>query len=347
MLFLKYQRQFKRLFLGPGTLEAAAYRKEVIWPEETVTYLPQIYLDGQIERVIGSPVESTRDQEVETATKLTGHHAPTIAYHLKEVAVIDGSVYAGTLRFFVGDFKALSSVEPADFDRAALVSTFYGVRYFGHWLRDDCTHWLLANEFSLPPLCFPSPSGLHVEGYKTLFDQVLAPTFRARVKHLTIFSDHEQNGLRRQRYEHLRNIVAARFARSGRRSLIYLKRGSNGAPRKIQNEAEIIDILTRCGFRVLDTASISLEELMGALVNAKVIVSLEGSHIAHCVCSIPSDSGLLVLQPPDRFTANHRLWTNCLGIRSGFVVGKMSEAGYHFDPIEIVRTIDLLERAIG
>jgi hypothetical protein len=347
MLFLKYQRQLKRLFLGPGTLEATAYRKEVIWPEETVTYLPQIYLDGQIERVVGSPIESTRDQEVERATKLTAYHAPTIAYHLKEVAVIDGSVYSGRLRFFVGDFKAPSSVEPADFNRAALVSTFYGVRYFGHWLRDDCTHWLLAKEFNLPQLGFPGTSGIHVESYKALFDQVLTPTIRAHVKHLTIFSDHDQNGKRRQLYEQLRDIVAARYARGARRSLVYLKRGNSGAPRKIQNEAEIIEKLTRNGFKILDTALLSLDQLLGALVNARLIVSLEGSHIAHCVCSIPSDSGLLVLQPPDRFAANHRLWTNCLGIRSGFVVGKMSEAGYHFDLVEILQTIDLLERAIG
>ena len=341
MLRLKYQRHLKRLLLGPGTLEAAAYRKEIIFPEETVTYLPPVYLDGQIERVIGSP------QEVESATKLTGYHAPTIAYHLREVALVDGSVYSGTLKFFVGHFKAPIPVEPVDLDRAALASTFYGVKYFGHWLRDDCTHWLLANEIDLPPLCLPSPTGLHVEGYKSLFEQSWTPTFRARVKHLTIFGDHDQNGLRRQRYERLRNIIAAHFMRNNRRSLVYLKRGNDGTPRRIQNEAEIIDTLTRSGFTVLDTASTPLEELLGTLVDARLVVSLEGSHIAHCVCSIPNDSGLLVLQPPDRFGASHRLWTNCLGIRSGFVVGRKSGAGYHFDMIEIRRTIDLLERAVG
>jgi hypothetical protein len=347
VLFLKYRRHFNRLFAGPGTLEAAAYRQEVIHPEESVTHLPAIYLDGQIERITGSPVESTKAQEIESVMRLKGRHAPTIAYHLRDVALVDGSVYSGRLRFFVRDLEASSPVEPIDLDRAALVSSYYGVRYFGHWLRDDCTLHLLARDLDIPPLCLPGPTGLHIEGYKSLFDQSWTPTFRAYVKHLTIFSDHHQNGLRRQRYERLRAIVAARFPRGAPRSFVYLKRGADGVPRSIRNEDEIIRTLAASGFTVLDTASTPLEELLGTLVNARIVVSMEGSHIAHCVCSMPSDSGLLVLEPADRFSANQRLWTDCLGIRSGFVVGTLKETGYEFDPTEIRRTIDLLERALA
>jgi Glycosyltransferase 61 len=347
MLLLKYRRHFKRLFAGPGTLDTAACRQEIICPEESVTYLPVIHLDGQIERVVGSPAESTKEQEIESATRLTGRHAPTIAYHLRDVAIVDGSVYSGAMRFFVADLKPPGSVEPTDLDRAALVSSYYGVKYFGHWLRDDCTLHLLANDLDIPPVCLPGPAGLHIEGYKSLFDQPGTPTFRARVKHLTIFSDYHENSLRRQRYERLREIVAAHFPRGACRSLVYLKRGADGVPRKIQNEAEVISTLVASGFTVLDTASTPLDELIETLVNARLVVSLEGSHISHCVYSMPSDSGLLVLQPQDRFSANQHLWTNCLGIRSGFVVGKLNGAGYRFDPIEICRTIDLLERAIA
>jgi Glycosyltransferase 61 len=347
ILFLKYRRHFNRLFTGPGTLDAAAYRQEVIHPEESVTHLPAIHLDGQIERVTGSPAESTKDQEIQSVTKVRGRHAPTIAYHLKDVALVDGSIYSGTMRFFVRTLEAPDSVEPIDLDRAALASSYYGVKYFGHWLRDDCTLHLLARDRDIPPLCLPGPAGLHIEGYKSLFDQSSTPIFRARIKHLTIFSDHHQNSLRRQRYERLRAIVATRFPRGTTRSIVYLKRGADGAPRIIHNEDEIIRVLAASGFTVLDTASTPLDELLGTLVNARIVVSQEGSHIAHCVYAMPSDSGLLVLQPPDRFSANQRLWTDCLGIRSGFVVGKLHERGYEFDPTEIGRTIDLLERAIA
>src|SRR5262249_36957771 len=123
---------------------------------------------------------------------------------LKDVAIVDGSVYSGTMRFYVADLKQPVAVEPMDLDRAALVSSYYGAKYFGHWLRDDCTQHLLANDLDIPTLCLPGPAGLHIEGYKSLFDQSWAPTFRARVKQLTIFSDYHQNSLRRQRYQRLR-----------------------------------------------------------------------------------------------------------------------------------------------
>jgi hypothetical protein len=347
VLFLKYRRHFNRVFAGPGTLDAAAYRQQIICPEESVTHLPAVHLDGQIERVTGTPIESTKAQEIESVLKRSGRHAPTIAYHLRDVALVDGSVYSGTLRFFIGNVDAVRRVETIDLDRAALVSSYYGMRYFGHWLRDDCTLHLLARELDIPPLSLPSPTGIHVEGYKFLFDQPGKPTVRAYIKHLTIFSDHHQNGLRRRRYERLRTVVAARFPRGASRSFVYLKRGADGAPRTIRNEDEIIDMLTICGFCVLDTASTPLDELLRTLVNARIVVSLEGSHIAHCVYSVPIDSGLLVLQPANRFSANQRLWTDCLGIRSGFVVGTLKETGYEFDTTEIRRTLDLLERALA
>jgi hypothetical protein len=346
LFLLKYSRHLKRLFAGPGTLESAAYRREIIHPEETATYLPAIYLHGQLERITGSPAESSIAYEIESATRLTGLHAPTIAYLLRDVAVVDGSVYHGTLRFFISKHGPTQSVRPRDIERAALVSSFYGSKYFGHWLRDDCTAYVLANDLNIPPLCFQSPSGRHMEGYKSLFDQDWTPTFRGRVKHLTVFSDYHENRLKVQRYEKLRSFVAARFPDRDYRSYVYLKRGKDGATRAVKNEDEIIAALVKNGFVVIDTGLTPLDKLLEILVNARIVVSVEGSHVSHCVYSVPRDSGLLILQPPDKFAANHRRWTSCLGIRFGFVVGTINEPGYQFDLTEILQTIDLLDRAI-
>jgi hypothetical protein len=347
MQLLKYRRHFKRLFAGPGTLETAAYRREIIVQEERTNYPPLICLNGQLERVTGAPKESTVAHEIESATRLDDVHAPTIAYHFKDVALLDGSVYCGRMRYFLGKLKAPDAVKPLEIDRAALVSSYYGVKYFGHWLRDDCTSHLLAEDLGIPSLCLPGPSGVHTAGYKSLFNQCWKPTFRASIGHLTIFSDYHHNSLRLRRYERLREVVKAHFPRGHRRSLVYLKRGSDGAPRRIANEAEIINDLARSGFVVLDTAQTPLDQMLRTLVDARLVVSLEGSHIAHCLYSIPPDSGILVLQPPDRFSANQRRWTACLGIRSAMVVGRLGEAGYVFDPTEIRRTIDLLDRALA
>ena len=65
-------------------------------------------------------------------------------------------------------------------------------------------------------------------------------------------------------------------------------------------------------------------------MNAKIVVSLEGSHIDHCVLASPKNSGILVLQPSDRFSATTRAWSECLGIRFGFVVGTAGDAVLFF-----------------
>ena len=89
---------------------------------------------------------------------------------------------------------------------------------------------------------------------------------------------------------------------------VYLRRGQSGVPRVIQNEDEIIDALTKQDFVVIDVAADSLDHIIKTLLNAKLVVSLEGSHTGHCVFTIPENSGLLLLQPPDRFCNVYRGW---------------------------------------
>jgi hypothetical protein len=86
--------------------------------------------------------------------------------------------------------------------------------------------------------------------------------------------------------------------------------------------------------------------LLAVLANAKIVVSMEGSHATHCAYSIPENSGLILLQPPDRFLSFHRGWTGSAGVEFGFVVGSSSEGGYIFSPPEILHTVDLMMRAI-
>ena len=73
---------------------------------------------------------------------------------------------------------------------------------------------------------------------------------------------------------------------------------------------------------------------------------MEGSHVAHCVFSVPVNCGLITLQPPNRFVSLHRDWSECLGVRFGFVVGALADRGYCFSPAEILRTVDLMLRSI-
>ena len=124
--------------------------------------------------------------------------------------------------------------------------------------------------------------------------------------------------------------------------LVYLRRGNTGVPRPIEKEPELIEMLLRHQFVVADVEADPLEKLLETLVTARIVVSMEGSHLAHCPFSVPQKSGILVLQPADRFASIHRGWSMCQGVQFGFVVGTRGPSGYVFSNSEIERTLDLM-----
>lgn len=344
-----YVRDIRRLFLGRGSVQSAAYRQEVLCAEEKTTNRPAIFLPGQLDRITGTSIHSTKEGEIAAATSQTATHAPTIAYHIKNAVLFDGSIYCGRFKYFVADRSLFSSrtSEPRHLKTVGLASSALGNKYFFHWLSDDCIAYLLAMKHG-QPLCLRRP--VYREGhqpkYEAYFDQEWTPTDRAWIDNLIVYQDFAQNSLKRTRYRTLRERVGAQISCAGRRSLVYLRRGALGAPRVIQNEGEIIDVLVRYGFVVVDIELDSLEHLLGVLASAKVVVSIEGSNIAHCLFSVPENSGLIVLQPPDRFETAHLGWSQCLGMRFGFVVGVLGERGYRFSSSEILCTVDLMLRSI-
>jgi hypothetical protein len=274
-------------------------------------------------------------------------HAATIAYHIKDAVLFDGSVYAGNLRHFITD-KALfgSGSEPRHLKAAGLASTTVGSRYFGHWLRDDCVQYLLAENIG-SPICVKSNTYEHKAKYAAYLGQDWTPTDRAYVDDLVIYQDFAQNSLKLQRYKLLSSKIAATFSRpSMRRGLVYLRRGGTGVSRVIQNEDALLKALVGKGFTVADVANDNLDLILQTLSQAKLVVSMEGSQISHCSFTLDEKCGLIVLQPSDRFTALHRHWAECVGLHFGFVVGTAGEHGYQFSTDEIHHTIELMLRRI-
>jgi hypothetical protein len=336
-------RQIQRAFAGPGTLESAAASREILCPEEKTDLNPVIFLPGQLEKVTGAPSESTLAAEIQAMTAREVTHAPTIAYHIRNAALLGGSVYAGRLRHFIFNDRLAAKTPPVRIEKATLASTFIGLKYFGHWLKDDCTLRLLCEQFGIP-LCIRIPTHSHIAKYADYFEQDWSTSIdNALIDHLVIAQDFGQNRSKKQRYEILRSRIRARFGDHLARSFVYLKRGATGASRLVYNEEVIVDALVEKGFVVLDVAADSLEQILTVLSRAKLVISMEGSHCAHCVAALPSGGGLMLLEPANRFCANQRGWTDALSIRSGFVVGDaVGDTGFSFSVSEIVKTIDLM-----
>jgi len=331
-------------------LQAISYQQDLLYPEEKTTLRPAVFLPEQIDRVkdyraTDSWATPTKESEIAAATSTTVTHAPTIAYHIKDAVLFDGAIYVGRFKHPIADKSLfnLPAQETRHIEVGALASSFLGTKYFGHWLADDCTKYMLAEEVGTP-LCLQMPTSAfgHRQKYQTYFEQDWTATDRAYIDHLVVFQDFAQNNLKRRRYQRLKDQIKMHFPQRGHDTFVYLRRGNTGVARNIKNEAEIVDVLVKRGFQAVDITSDSLDFIIETLRNAKIVVSLEGSHLAHWIYAAPENGGLLVLQPPDRFIALQRAYAECLGIRYAFVVGDTAGGGYHFPSSDILRTVDLL-----
>jgi Glycosyltransferase 61 len=334
-------RNVSRLFGGPTSVAETAFEQEVLCPSEESELSPSIFLKGQLEKITGAQTGASLASQMDQTLRRTVKHAPTIAYHIRNAILFDGCVYAGRMKSVVAEKGAVVNKRVAQFGTAAICSSVIGAKYFGHWLCDDVLTYVLAGRYGNPICCSVSFPSDHKPIYERIFEQDWRPTDRARIDHLILFQDFAQTSLKRRRQLDLRNRVLRLFPPTGRRHLIYLKRGDTGESRLIENESEIIDDLTRRGFVILDIKTDSLERILSHLVSAEIVISIEGSQTTHGSYSIPKGSGMLFLQLSNRFTASQRGWTENLGAKFGFVVGEPRENATYFSASDILKTVDL------
>ncbi len=348
--FTPHVNYITRNLFGNVPLRSVAHRQEVLCKEENVDARPAIVVPGQLDRIIGTDEGTTIELEIFAATSCKLPTAPTIAYHIKDAIVSDGSIYQGRFKAFISarsffKYPTLSR-KTHHLKVAGLASSHLASRFFGHWLVDDCAQYLLAEEDG-KPLCFRGPVySEHRSIYETYLGQDWTPTDRARIDDLIVYQDFywgiHQNSLRRSLTRSLRAKARARLPSSGSQLLVYLRRGRAGKPRTIQNEEQLTDELAKRGFHIVDVEVANLENVLAILANAKIVVSLEGSHVTHCIYSVPENSGLILLQPPNRFLGFHRGWTAAADVWFGFAVGTEGEFGFCFSPSEVLSTTDLM-----
>ena len=181
----------------------------------------------------------------------------------------------------------------------------------------------------------------HAEAYKDIFGlkPVDAPLVLA--EELITYRDHGQGSHKRARYQKMRQIMNARFTETIPSEGVFIRRGGAGLARTILNEDEICDQLAARGWTILNIADVSVEELYAHIHGTKVVVGLDGSQLSHAVLMLPDDGSLVLLTPPDRFTAV--IIDHCRGARlgSGFVLLEGADGQYRADLDAILATVDI------
>jgi hypothetical protein len=336
--------RLRRLAHRPArTLAEVADASWPIAPAEARPTPRALFLPDQLQRISAFSEFGTREGDL---LKVQGGsetlHAATRGFRLRDVFLIDGVLYKGDASLHL---HPRSGAVPRlridrEVDRGAVYCTFGGNRYFGQWLMDDCVTYPLARAEGVP-VTTAQPVGTHTPGYEAWLEMNPVRSGGVFFRELVIFEDIGQNSSKRARFGGLRDRLLARV--DGRpHPGVFIVRGRTGMRRVLRNELELAERLRdRRGFAIVDPTQADVSAIVKACAGARLVIGVEGSGLMHGILPLSPGGGLLVLQPPNRFSAIFKDLTDREGQRFGFVVGLQKEEDFWIDPDEAERTLDL------
>lgn len=323
--------------------QANAVRNWVICPEVTESLRPSIFVSEDLSRVSGVFPGETIAGEIEKAVATQATHRATKAYELRDAVMVQGHLFTAKAIHKISrqPIPLVARGIQREQDSAVLASTRWGHLFFGHWMTDDLTLTLAAQDLgnavghsdNLTP-----QQNQYLDGLNLRLPEADSTTYRK----ITILDDYGQNHYKRSRHSRLRDIAAS-VVRSTRHRGVMLLRGDSGERRVLVNESEVADEARRRGFAVLDPRDHTATEMIEACLDAKLVLGVEGSQMAHGAMWMSSDGTLLELQPPNRFNVHFKQTCDCRGLQYAFMVGHPADGGFSCDLNALKRLLDRLD----
>jgi glycosyl transferase family 61 len=324
-------------------LEEVASKSWEIAPAHERVAPPALFLPEQWERITGFSEFSSRDGDLaKVRGGDTGVHGATRAFRIRDAILIDGVLYKGGASLHLhprtGRIPRLRVEQ--EIQRGALYCTTAGNRFFGQWLMDDCVTYPLAVAEGVP-VTTAQPVNSHTPGYESWLEMRPVRAEGAFFRELVVFEDVGQNQSKYDRFRSLGDRLRRRVEARPHPG-VFIMRGATGSRRVLRNETEIAERLRdRRGFTIVDPVKQDVPAIVQACAGARTVVGVEGSGLMHGILVLETGGGLLVLQPPNRFSAIYKDLTDRDQQRFGFVVGLPHGDDFWVDPIEVERTLDL------
>ncbi len=341
--YLRILNKVQRTVSKNATFADICEKQWQISPAETVITQPAIFLPGQMEKVTTLQEETNKALELARISGGKLKHRATIGYLIRRAKIRNGYLYKGALkrRFTASKEPFFHSNIKIMLDEAVIACTWFGSRYFGHWLVDDVSLNLAAREISEPLLAFESYENNHKAQYSDAFGVNWRTVPTADCDKLIVLEDQGQNAYKRARYHAMRNSIS-RLVTSKKHPGVMLLRGTWGVLRLLENEDEVASFLKSRGFKIIDVLKLTAVEIAQQIAGAEIVVGVEGSQLLHGLFSMSQDGAIVILQPPYRFTQNVGSYADALSIRHAFVVGDASDQGYKINLDDLARTLDMV-----
>ena len=317
-------------------------------PPDPSRKLPSaIALDGQFDRVTGlSHSGKTYDRERAILAGTWKDTRVTTAYLLSNASLLYGYVYKGPMKHtLVSEKEKMVGMAKTEFiEKAALGCTHTGNTWYSHWMTDNLTLELAAKELAESILCEHQPYN-HAADYRKFLELEAQTVRQVRCGELIIIDDVSQNDYKRERYNVLRNRLKKLGGDKSGHGVMIL-RGKSGRPRFLVNESEVAQYLADRGFTIIDPQRMSVKEIIRGIQGARIVVGVEGSTMAHGFFSIADDGTICILQPPYRFNALYKEYTDCVGMHFAYIIGYPAPQGFMINLDELGKTLDLIEKSV-
>lgn len=300
---------------------------------ETVDCRAAQFVPEQLERVVACGFSANLSSEIEKLEATCWEESPTFHCVLENATVLGGEIFTSRARHFLSaasPYKAALG-RTTQYQDVSIPNSLQGLKYFGHWLRDDCASYELLREEGHEIASLGRPTWADCQAYETRFDQVWEERTAFRATRLYVVREIGFNLDKKRRLEALRGRVRSEAGKGG---IFYIRRGQSGMVRSIVNEDELLEGLAAYGVTVLEPEAQG-KAVLDACLDADLVITIEGSQAAHALYALKDGGSLLILQPPDRFYNPHVEWTRMLGMRYGIVVGEPAEGGMqiHLDEV--------------
>ena len=325
-------------------VSSVADRRWELSPATETDAPPAIFREADLEKITGVGPDDTLTSQLQRVRGGSGRHKATMAYEIRDAVMVDGNLYSYKASLPIVGRKSLlrDKVAGRHYTRAALASSAYGVRFFGHWMLDDLPRLLAAREISTPVSVAPKPTATQTQYTELLglaSDQVLNASFDS----IIVIDDVGQNDYKRERYARLRALAVGQpLDRRG--PGVMLMRGTTGTRRILVNEGEVADMARSRGMQVIEPAARPAHEVVEACRDASIILGVEGSQLSNGLLFMSRLGAVAVIQPPQRFVMVLKDTCDCIGLRYAFVVGDpVNATDFQVDVGELERILDRLK----
>lgn len=301
---------------------------------------PAIFQIEQMDRVIQCGFGASLEGELQKISAKYWRTSPASVYDLKDVLVLGGHVFHHGERNLLRDYGLLrlSFRSIQRFDSVVVPNSFLGLHFFGHWLRDDCSGFELARSMGRI-VSVRRPFNRDAAAYSEFLSQSWDEQDGFFARSSTFISDIGFSPKKGERLRVLRARLRKRIGQRIKPEIAFIRRGNDDPNRNPRNEDQLLVRLASLGVRIVDGSS-PISEVLGQVLDADIIVGLEGSQLAHAVLVLKEGGALIVLQSPFRFYNPHYEWVRLLEMNYGTVVGTVAEDGFTVNFDDVARMID-------